>query len=272
MNVRAMCGAVTLACAVGAVGAHVAGAVPSEAEKAAALAAVREGNRLLDGGQAQGALAKFLEAHRLVGGDKLQFNLAQAHRAIPGHEVEAYQAYQTFLDRVTGAAPDTLAAARTEQAQVRTRLALLTVKTMPAGAQCQVDGRPIGETPLVLPLLPGTHTLSLRLAGQRAVDDVIVVAAGQAVDKDVALESLQPVARERPVLVAPGPAARIAAPEPGPSLAEPARKPDAPPIYRKPWFWGVAGAAIVGTLTVMLATRHTETRLDCGGRPCALLK
>jgi len=58
----------------------------TDAIKDAAQAATREGNKLLDDGHAEEALAKFQEAHRLVGGYKLQYNFGQAYQVMPGHE------------------------------------------------------------------------------------------------------------------------------------------------------------------------------------------
>src|SRR6185369_5022938 len=115
----------------------------SEADKTAALVATREGNKLLDAGKPEEALAKFQKAHRLVGGDKLRFNLGQALRAIPGREVEAFTEFDTFLAHVPSAPPDLLDEAARERRALGAQLGFITVDA-PDGASVSVDGRAVG--------------------------------------------------------------------------------------------------------------------------------
>jgi serine/threonine-protein kinase len=58
------------------------------------------------------------------------------------------------------------------------RLAMLDVKTEPAGAQLKLDGAAQGTAPLSLELAPGSHEISAELAGYRPASRVLRVPPG----------------------------------------------------------------------------------------------
>lgn len=130
--------------------------------------------------------------------------------------------------------------------QVKSRLSELkgkqtgevNIATSPAGASVSVDGaaQP-GETPMIIKLPPGAHTITITNPGYEKQELSVDVVAGQRLDKNVELKAAEL-----------GPAA---APVEAPAPAEPEGKPEpAPPAEAKsnvPAYvtLGIAGAATV---------------------------
>jgi hypothetical protein len=243
-----------------------AAAPVGDVEKNAALAATREGNRLLDAGKPEEALAKFQEAHRLVGGDKLRYNLGQALRAIPGREVDAYVEFDTFLARVPNPAPEIAKAATAERDLLRGRLGFIAIQSTPADASVSVDGRAAGKTPIADPIVvkPGPHAIRVEKAGHQPLEVMVTVKAGERLPATFTLVPAPPVAATAPA-VAP-------APPPGSSLPPAAGgtamtlQQTAPPPGSEPatsggvtgkwWFWAAVavGAAAIATGAILLAS------------------
>lgn len=68
----------------------------------------------------------------------------------------------------------------------------LVIQSVPAGALVQVDGQPIGPTPVDRPIDPGTHTIEVQAKDHRAFSQEVTVADGE-IKKIVAkLEPLTP--------------------------------------------------------------------------------
>ncbi len=246
-------------------------ALPDDA-KTKALAAVREGNRLLDAGKAEAALAKFREAHELVGGDKLFYNIGQASTAIPGQEVEAYLAFQTFLDRATTASAETLASARAQKAELSRRIAFLTIDTKPSAAEVMIDRRPRGASPIEhpIPLLPGRHVIQVDRQGHERAKETITLHASETLRHEVNLVPITSVAKTEhktpaiaPVNLLPEfqrrePATAGLAESPAdPSsiglAANDSAVPRPRPVYAKPLIWGVLAALVAaGAVTAII--------------------
>jgi hypothetical protein len=158
-------------------------------DRAAALTQVREGNRLLDAGDAAGALARFERARALVNSPKLHFNLGQALVGIPGRESEAHEEFTKYLDEVPDAAAGTRDEAVRQVQALRGKIALLTISTDPEGAELTIDAQARGVTPLArpLPVAPGSHAVRLAKPGFAAVTEVIRVESGGEWTKDYRL-------------------------------------------------------------------------------------
>jgi hypothetical protein len=268
-------------------------AQPSAQDRAAALALVREGNRLLDAGNPSGALAMFQQAHRLVGGDKLRFNFGQALAAIPGREAEAYRELELFLERVPGATPDVVRAARREQDRLRPRLGFLRVETKVDHAEIQIDGKPAGTSPLgrSIALAPGAHEIAASAAGLQPFKASVTLMAGQELAQVVELAPA--VAATAPAAQAPAsPPAPPPAPSPPPPAPAPASTPaegnliassppppppadEHEPLLKRWWFWAGVGAVVAaGAVTAALLSRGTdvthvcpEVASQCGSAP-----
>jgi len=237
------------------------------ADKAAALAATRAGNRLLDAGKPEEALAKFREAHRLVGGDKLRFNLGQALRAIPGREVEAFTEFDTFLARVPSPPANLVEEAASERRAMGATLGFITVDA-PAEATVIVDGQSAGKAPLpqAIVVRPGAHRLRIEKQGFRAVADDVTVGAGERVPRAFTLDPI-PIA---------APPVRAGAEAAIDLRGQPAGDADAdsPGLLGRWWFWAAAGAAVAAAAaTVWLARGSTTTHFECppGGLQCRTL-
>jgi tetratricopeptide (TPR) repeat protein len=260
-------------------------AVPARADqaadRAAALSALREGNRLLEGGRATEALARFQEAFRLTSSPKLFYNIGQAHRDLPGHEVEAYESFNRYLDQAQDANPQTRAEAERMRSELHRKLAFLTVATRPAGAQISIDGSPRGAAPLSLALPPGTHTLRVQLAKHVAPgDETLVLAAGQTVARNLelqpaaapALAVTPPPAANRPQLPQPLPqvspealaAGSAGSPKPSGTLTTVAaqgqdRGEEDRPLYQRWWVWAAAGAVAAGVVAALLISGGSDS-------------
>jgi hypothetical protein len=228
----------------------------SGADKAAALAATREGNRLLDAGKPEEALAKFREAHRLVGGDKLRFNMGQALRAIPGREVEAFTEFDTFLARVPSAPANLVEEAATERRTLGATLGFITVDA-PAEATVIVDGQAAGKAPLpqAIVVRPGAHRLRIEKTGFRPVADDVTVGAGQRVPRAFTLDPI-PVA-VRPEGAGDEAAIDLRAPPAGDAAAA------SPGLLGRWWFWTAAGVVVAAALGAVWLARGETTHYEC---------
>src|SRR6185312_12435368 len=165
-----------------------------------ALAHVKEGNRLLDAHDPEGALNHFRRAFILVRSPKLQFNFGQALAMIPGREAEAYDAFELYLASVPAADPVTRSQATREMEGLRPRLAFVSISANEDGAAVFVDGQPRGTTPLshALPAPPGEHEIRLVKPGFVDTVETISLNAGQPVTRDCRLRSASEAAADSP--------------------------------------------------------------------------
>jgi hypothetical protein len=84
--------------------------------------------------------------------------------------------------------PATPAAPSTSAAPGEDRRTPITITTTPAGAVVLVDGAPVGEAPVTVPLAPGPHRLRATLSGYYpAPETKIVVERGVAATHGLAL-------------------------------------------------------------------------------------
>jgi hypothetical protein len=248
------------------------GASVTEADRSAALALVREGNRLLDRGDPTAALERFEQARSRVGGDKLRFNIGQALAAIPGRERAAFQEFSLFVTLVPNALPTLIQAAQKELDRLRMHLGFLRVDATPVGAALYVDNESVGTTPLETSVVvaPGQHALVVSAAGYKSFRTSINAVAGQEHTETVVLASapIQPRAnagdRLRPTNAASGVlsvtrSSAIPTMEASPSLLlTNAQSSDGSqqerrsgPIYRRWWFWAGASAIVLGTASII---------------------
>ena len=194
-----------------------------------ALALVREGNRLLDAGDAAGALARFRQAFALVPSPKLHFNFGQALAGLPGREAEAHDEFVQYLDEVPTADPVKRAEANRQLLALSGKLAFLSIRTSPDAVGILVDGKPRGTTPLARPLAlsAGAHEVRLAKEGMVPHSEVISLAAGQEKSKDFVLRS---VATPPAPPASPASVPVVTAPPVAPPIAPPSVQPIAQPV------------------------------------------
>jgi hypothetical protein len=228
-------------------------AAPARAEDdrtTTALAALNEGNELLERGEGTAALAKFQLAFELSrGSPNVHFNFGQAYRAITGRELEAYESFQRFLDQARDASPRARAEAERESSELRRQLSSLRVETVPPGARVIVDSLDRGASAQSLILRPGVHTLRVELGGYVSAEEHVRLAPGAEMHRSLTL-ALKATPGER---VNEPPAPR---PPPPPLVDLSARTEDPPPPpYRRWWFWAGVAGVVGGAAAAFLATR-----------------
>jgi len=199
----------------------------TESDRAAAQGLQAEGLRLLEAGDAAGALQKFGAAYALVPSPKVVFNLGRAHAEL-GQGPEAYRCFDQFLAEATNVPPESRAEAELMRSQLRARLALVEVAGPPA-AVLSVDGHRVATLPLprAVAVEPGTRALRVDADGQPVIDKRLELTPGS---------TLRLV-----VEVAPRPP-----PPPPPMLVAPAVAPvvERPSPLRRWWFWTAAGVVV----------------------------
>jgi hypothetical protein len=134
--------------------------------RAAAADHYARGTELAQQGLYEAALEQFNAAYATSPHFAVLYNVGQAQMAL-GRPLEAIEALAKYLH--DGA--DQVPLSRREQVQAQiglleSRLAELTVITIPVGAAIRLDGRDVGRTPLFQPirLAAGLHTITASLA------------------------------------------------------------------------------------------------------------
>ena len=74
--------------------------------------------------------------------------------------------------------------------------AIVTVRSMQAGAKVSCDGRPEGTVPTELVVTPGSHELELSLDGYRPARTSVAVTAGEQRTVDLALDAEAPITKK----------------------------------------------------------------------------
>ena len=165
-------------------------------DRAQALAAMREGNSLLDKGDSAAALDQFRKAFALVSSPKIHFNFGQALATLPGREAEAYDEFARFLDEAPNADAKTRTEATRQIAFLRPKVGLLTIRTKPDGVTVSLDGQELGTTPFRRPFaaLVGTHEVTLLKPGLKAISELVGVTAGSERSAEYVLGPIAPTA------------------------------------------------------------------------------
>ncbi len=147
---------------------------PPAVEQARAIA--KEGLAALARGEAETALANFIEAARLVPEANLPHRYAAEAFVALGRDKEAVESYERYLSIRPDVSDVKDVLARIAEAKARIAEAKakavgrVTVRSHPTDAIVHVDGaaEPAGRTPLApLVLPPGSHTFLLKLDGYR---------------------------------------------------------------------------------------------------------
>jgi len=136
------------------------------------------------------ALERFLASNRLVPNPNVAFNVAQVY-ALLDRPIDAYNWYEEHLSFELDAA--TRATGLQARDRLARRVAVLDVSSTPPGADIFVDRPELGRvarSPRRVAVVPGPHTLLLRLAGHREGRVPVNVAQGEIVAVPVTLPPL----------------------------------------------------------------------------------
>ncbi len=215
---------------------------PDKKTRDAARTAYGEGKAAFEKGDFDAAAAGFKKADELIPSPQAVYWIAKSLDK-GGHADEAAAAYQKFLDDpdIAKASDDKVSEAKARIAELKNKPAEVNVSTTPPGATVTVDGQAqMGETPMVVKMPPGTHTLEIAAPGYDAQKLDVTVTSGEKIERKLTLNLSEsaPV----PAAVAPPPADTAPAPEP----AAPPEKKSKTPAYVT---LGIAGVgAIVGTI------------------------
>lgn len=226
-----------------------------------------------EAGRYREAIDRFKEADQLSPSPLLSFNIAKVYDRMLD-EPNALAAYRNYLRRLPAADNRDAVQQRIgelEQALRADGVQQLTVLSAPAGAGVLIDNAARGVTPWTGELIPGPHTLALRLAGYREAVSEIELPAEHAIDIELPLVAGSDP--EEDSAVAPA----VASPEPpAPALrADPVTPAplveDFTPVPRW-WTWAMFGgsaAALVGAggFELMRArledqARETQVQID----------
>jgi hypothetical protein len=218
----------TLAATLHAGGAHAQGAPVTAEDRKRAAAAFDEGVSLFKQADYAGAARAFLEADRKSPNAATIMNAIGAAKRAGDHLLVARTAERAI------ARGDAVVVAREALADAATRLARLELACEATPCTLRLDGEPAEAASYVL---PGTHRIEARGAGDAAAEERVVAVAGATYRI-----SLHPEAPVRPLA--------------GPRPDEPARVPDEhPPSPGTPARGGLPPAAFFGGLgaTALLA-------------------
>ncbi len=215
-------------------------------------------------GDLPGALNELERSYAAVPNYKLLYNMGQIQAQLQNHAA-ALRSFQRFLGERNATISDARRAeVQREIDKLRTRVAELTIVTVPAGAEVSVDDVPMGKSPLPGPLTVNggrrrvTATLQNHFPAVRQVDVVGLDAL------TVKLE-LQPVVAEpaataaAPATAAPGATTERAAPAVTAQVAEAKGR---FPLWI-PWVGtGVlaAGAGVAGVMTAVSTAQQAKLK------------
>jgi hypothetical protein len=220
---------------------------PTAEQKKEASQRFEKGVSFYRDGEYQAALLEFKRAYELFPNFRVLYNLGQTSRELKDH-ASALVAFERYL-----AEGENIDAARkrdVEQwvAELRTKVARLSVSTNVEGAEITVDDLLVGKTPLAEPILlnAGRRKVSATLSGHVPVQRYIDVAGADSAELDLELVSL----------VAPtaGPVRSETSPPPAPTKTE-SRSPS--------WAWvGLATTGALGVATAILGVRALDSQSE----------
>lgn len=261
-----------LVMALGEVTASSPARAQTAREKVRATALLKDGARLMEQKEYAAALQKYEEAYATVASAKIQFNLGLANEGL-GRPARALRAFEAYLAGAVADARERRADATTHVNALRSRVGWLSITADAVGATVRVDGEQAGVTPLDGPVAvdPGHHQVVVEKPDAPPFARTIDAVAGERLEVAATLASAPP--RE----VASAPAPDLAPSNPSPDAMVTATETEidrSPPVYRKGWFWGLVGAAVVGgVVTAVLLTRQGSSfnslcaTPDCGVLP-----
>jgi tetratricopeptide (TPR) repeat protein len=225
----------------------------------AAEARYEAGVTAYEQGRYRDAVERFKEADELAPSPLLSFNIAKVYERM-ADDRNALAAYRTYLRRLPEAENRAAVLERIgalERALQADGVQQLTVISNPAGATVSIDNVNRGVTPWTGELIPGPHSLIVRLDGHRESVSEIDLPADHAIDIQTSLVpgADAPVTAPEPTEIESPPIGTPAPPEPLAPAAE--LGPSAP----RWWTWAMFGgsaAAFVGAGAFELSRGRLE--------------
>jgi tetratricopeptide (TPR) repeat protein len=209
-------------------------------------------------GRYREAVERFKEADELAPSPLLSFNIAKVYERMADNR-SALASYRTYLRRLPQADNRTLVEERIaalEQALQANGVQQVTVLSLPTSATVSIDNVARGVTPWTGELIPGPHTLTLRLRGYHESVSEIELPADHAVDIENSLVAGSDAqVTPPPPAEAPAPANAPVAPGPAAPMVEAS---GAIPHW---WTWAMFGgsaAAFVGAGVFELSRSNLE--------------
>jgi len=251
-----------------------ADAQPDAQSVAIARALFDEGLRYVDEASWSLAADRFARVLALRYSPVAAYNLALS-RARLGRSVQAREDLRELLKQQT-LEPTVRDAAATLLHEQEASVAWLTVRLTGACTACSVllDQRPWPRAALGVPapVDPGKHVLALVQDGQTTTSSQLDVARGQRLEvslasgeaEDYAAARLSPplsgsVNGEPTEVSSPSAPAGALAPTPG-SEPDDRRSDEGSSLFASPWFWGAAGAVVVGAIVLGVALSSGEAQ------------
>ncbi len=232
----------------------------SETARAQARGHLAEARKLYEAGDPAGSLRKLEAEYELVPSPKILFSFGQTYRGL-GRDPEALESFERFLAEAKGIDPKLQAETRQYVEDLRKRVGQIDLTTDTTGADVRVDGMKKGVTPLARALIvtPGVHSLEIKRDGSPlSYAEQITASAGEIVhvrarltNPSVGAGSLFPPTQAPP-------------PTRGLDLStRPVPTGDDVPIYKRSWFWPVAGGAValVTVLVIVAASSGGGTNV-----------
>jgi tetratricopeptide (TPR) repeat protein len=265
LNIRRLAPAWVLLAALAWPRSGVAGDAPPAARtSSAAQARFDAGVVAYEEGRFRDAIARFKEADQLSPSPLLSFNIAKVYDRMADNP-SALASYRDYLRRLPAAENSIVVRNRIqelEQALKANGVQQVTVMTAPPGASVVIDNVARGVTPWTGELIPGPHTLALRLAGYREAVSEIELPTEHAIDIDLPLVAGSEAEDDRAM----APPVASAEPEASIERAAPEVPTPTPPVdglTRAPrwWTWAMFGgsaAALVGAGSFELMRAHLE--------------
>jgi tetratricopeptide (TPR) repeat protein len=264
-NIRRLAPGWVLLAALGWPRSGVAGDPPAAAAATSSTAQARfeAGVAAYEDGRFREAIARFKEADQLSPSPLLSFNIAKVYDRMVDNP-SALASYRDYLRRLPSAENGSAVLARIQQLEQALRangVQQLTVLTAPAGAGVLIDNVSRGVTPWTGELIPGPHTLALRLAGYREAVSEIELPAEHAIDIELPLVAGSDAEEESPTPPAVAIREPAAVERVAPDVPAPAPSVDA--LTRAPrwWTWAMFGgsaAALVGAGSFELMRARLE--------------
>lgn len=218
---------------------------PGDANVEEARQRFLRGAELYKEGSFDAALAEFSRAYELAPNFRLLYNLAQVQ--LERHDYAAALGfYQKYLEQGgTALDPERRSQVEAEVAQLKNRVATLTVTSNVTGAELSIDGASVGTLPREpVVVSTGVRRLSLRKAGYSSVERTLTVVGGDQPRVDLRMEALKGEAARSST---PGQADRV----------------ESSGVHPGVWVGLVATGAFAGTAVVFgLMTNGADDDLD----------